>query len=142
MSPIAAHSQIICSCLCRRSPQYCYVTGGSTGLGYAVAKHLVLHGSDVCIVSRDAKRIADAEQSLRALAQPGQKVISVAADLVDPHEAERALNEAIRGMDGRVPDVGLLCAGLSWPKYFVDSTPEELKAVRAVSAFELYTDER
>lgn len=120
------------SSLNTRSSQYCYVTGGSTGLGYAVAKHLVQHGSDVCIVSRDAKRIAEAEASLKALAKPGQKIISVAADLTDAKETERALDEAISAMDGRVPDVGFLCAGLSWPKYFVDCSAEELKKVSPV----------
>ncbi|KAK1921060.1 hypothetical protein DB88DRAFT_502070 [Papiliotrema laurentii] len=106
--------------------KYCYVTGGSTGLGYATAKRLLLQGADIAIVSQNPGRLATAEKSLAELAGPGQKVIAVAADLTKADESERALAEVIQ-KGGREVDMAFLCAGLSKPKWFLDTTTEELK---------------
>jgi 3-oxoacyl-[acyl-carrier protein] reductase len=43
------------------------VTGGSSGIGFAIAKTLIDAGVKVAITGRDEKRLADAAQSLKAL---------------------------------------------------------------------------
>jgi 3-oxoacyl-[acyl-carrier protein] reductase len=43
------------------------VTGGSRGIGYAIAHELVLHGATVSICARDISRLENAAAQLRAL---------------------------------------------------------------------------
>ena len=45
--------------------EHCYVTGGSTGLGKALAIQLVKRGAHVTIVARDSKKLAEAKQELK-----------------------------------------------------------------------------
>lgn len=47
-----------------REIQHCYVTGGSQGLGLAVAERLTKMGAHVSIVARDEAKLATALASL------------------------------------------------------------------------------
>ena len=116
--------------------QFCYVTGASTGLGNAVARHLLSKGaSTLAIVSQNPSRLASAEKELQALAQPGQTVIAISADLTSGEESVRALEEAMGKAGGKQVDVAILCAGISKPRWFVETTQEQLKQVsRAVAS--------
>jgi len=59
------------------SRPFAVVTGASSGIGYELARQFAEHGFDL-LISAKQERIADAEQSLRAL---GGSVESVRADL-------------------------------------------------------------
>ncbi|KAK4690067.1 hypothetical protein P7C73_g59, partial [Tremellales sp. Uapishka_1] len=108
--------------------KFCYITGGSQGLGRALAMSLVKQGADVVVVARDLKKLADTEQELKSLARPGQKISSISADLMDVEKSEDALAQAVRQLGGRTPDYVFLCAGTSRPKLFLDSSPDELQS--------------
>ena len=56
------------------------VTGGSDGIGLAIAEAFVREGADVLIVGRDAGKLEAARQKLAALGQAGS-VETVSADL-------------------------------------------------------------
>ncbi len=60
----------------------CIVTGGSRGIGYALAERLVAEGACVMIVGRSADDLAAAEDRLG-----GRHVVSVVADVTDPGAA-------------------------------------------------------
>ncbi|ORX38198.1 hypothetical protein BD324DRAFT_578063, partial [Kockovaella imperatae] len=105
-----------------------YVTGGSQGLGRALAKWLVQNGaSDVVIVARSVdglKKVLE-ELEVRVLHHdPIRRYVS--ADLITSKGASEALEEAQK-RHGRYPDHYFLCAGYSRPRYFIDHTPEELQ---------------
>ena len=68
------------------------VTGGSSGLGYAVAQSLVVEGACVALNARDTPRLADAAARLGTVA--------VSADLSDPDGPRRAVEEATRALGG------------------------------------------
>ena len=68
------------------------VTGGSRGIGAAVARELASRGASVTLVGRDAARLRAVGDSL-ALA-PGAKSAIFAADLTREDEAGRAMEEA------------------------------------------------
>jgi 3-oxoacyl-[acyl-carrier protein] reductase len=60
------------------------VTGGSSGIGRAIAKALTEAGAKVAITGRDEKRLTEAAQSLKALAIRGD--VSNEADVLRTYE--------------------------------------------------------
>jgi gluconate 5-dehydrogenase len=84
------------------------VTGGSSGIGRAIALALGQAGASVVIIARDARNLAAAVDDLAAL---GCTAASVQADLGDRAALDRAASEA-RAAFGP-PDVLVNCAGLN-----------------------------
>ncbi|OCF41089.1 3-ketodihydrosphingosine reductase TSC10 [Kwoniella heveanensis CBS 569] len=107
--------------------KHCYITGGTQGLGKALAESLVKQGAHVTVVARDVKKGERVEAELKALASPGQKVRFISADLIDSHAAEQALIQASEPFGGVAPDYVLMCAGFSRPKFFVEASSHELR---------------
>jgi 3-oxoacyl-[acyl-carrier protein] reductase len=62
------------------------VTGGSRGIGAAVAEELALHGADVVITFRNKE--ARAEQVVARVRQLGCRGLALAADMTVPEEME------------------------------------------------------
>jgi 3-oxoacyl-[acyl-carrier protein] reductase len=67
------------------------VTGGSKGIGYAVAELLRREGANVAILARDAAQLEAAAQRLRDEVDGSGEVLPVPADLKDPEQAEAAV---------------------------------------------------
>ena len=84
------------------------VTGGSRGIGAAVARWLAERGAGVVVSARDADRIAAAVKDLEGLPGP---VHGVAADVAERDDVER-LVEATRERLGRV-DILVNNAGIT-----------------------------
>ena len=82
------------------------VTGGSRGLGRAMAQALAEAGADLVIVGRDADSLADSAGELRAT---GRTVSTVVGDVSNPAGAKAACDEALalgRPIDVLVNNVG------------------------------------
>jgi len=73
------------------------VGGSSTGLGFAVAKHLAAHGASVLVVSRSSEHVSAAVAAIGELGAGA--VEGCVADLTDP-EAPRRVVEAARAAFG------------------------------------------
>jgi 3-dehydrosphinganine reductase len=89
------------------------VTGGSSGIGRALALALVREGAHVAILARGRERLAEVHRELEGAAGFGQCVVSVAADVADAEETARAVSEAasaLGGLDLLVNDAGLALA--------------------------------
>ncbi len=86
------------------------VTGGSRGIGRAVALLLARHGADVGITWRS--RAPEAEEVTRAVRGMGRKAFAAAGDLADPDAVERIFRE-FRACFGRL-DLFVANAGV-WP---------------------------
>ena len=76
------------------------VTGGSRGIGKAIARALALEGADVAILARDAARLAAAAADLAQAS--GRKVVAVVADTTDDAQVARAVAEAVRALGGGI----------------------------------------
>ena len=76
------------------------VTGGSRGIGRAIARGLALEGASVAILARDAKQLAATAAEL--LNETGATIVPVVADTTDEAQVERAVGEASAALGGGI----------------------------------------
>jgi len=88
------------------------VTGGSKGLGRAMATAFAAAGADLAIASRNEKELAAAADAIHR--QHGVRVEPIAADLYRPEEVERLADAAIQRL-GRI-DILVNNAGTNIPQ--------------------------
>jgi 3-oxoacyl-[acyl-carrier protein] reductase len=101
------------------------VTGGSRGIGAAVAKRLAAEGANVAITyAKDAKA---ASAVVTAIERAGQKAIAIQADSADAAAVAAAVEKTMATF-GRL-DVLVNNAGTAVPKPFVETTLEEMDRV-------------
>lgn len=89
----------------RNESRTALITGGSSGLGLAIAKRFVREGYRVAIVARGPERLA------RAAVELGAEVRGIAADLSDRSQVENALGDVAAQL-GRI-DVLVNAAGFT-----------------------------
>jgi NAD(P)-dependent dehydrogenase (short-subunit alcohol dehydrogenase family) len=82
------------------------VTGGSRGIGRAVARALAAEGCDVALVARDKEALAAAAGDLAA--ESGRRVIGVAADTGDDGAVAAMVDEVVERLGG--VDILVNCA--------------------------------
>jgi len=87
------------------------ITGGSKGLGLAMAKAFAQAGGNVALVARGAESLLQAEAEIREAA-PTAKVAAIAADIRTAQGCEQAYTGAVRAL-GQV-DILVNNAGTSW----------------------------
>ncbi|KAG0005129.1 3-dehydrosphinganine reductase [Entomortierella chlamydospora] len=127
--------------------KHVYVTGGSVGLGRAVAIELAKQGAHVTIVARKEGPLKETIELMKqAVATRKDKEIVeqrfhwISADVTDREQSVRALDEASAHFGGRVPDIIMVCAGISIPKLFVEASIEEFESQMKLNYFgSLYT---
>ena len=101
------------------------ITGGSRGIGAAIAKRLAADGASVAITY--AKDANGASSVVKEIEGTGGKAIAVQADARDTKAVGDAV-EKIVGTLGRL-DVLVNCAGTAIPKTFEETTLEEMDRV-------------
>jgi 3-oxoacyl-[acyl-carrier protein] reductase len=79
--------------------QKAVITGASKGIGFAVAKALLLEGANIAVCGRDASRLAKAVASLKESAE-GRKVAGLAADVSRSEQVERFFQFVDNELDG------------------------------------------
>src|SRR5467141_2209000 len=105
------------------------VTGGSRGIGAAVAKRLAADGANVAITyAKDAKA---ASAVVKAIERAGQKAIAIQADATDADAIAAAVEKTVATF-GRL-DVLVNNAGTAIPKKFEETTLEELDRVIGIN---------
>ena len=97
------------------------VTGGSLGIGRAIARELAAEGVSVAIVARDVARLDAA--AVEIARETNARVVPVAADLVDAAQLERAIGEAQAAL-GPI-DILVNNAGAT-PMGRIGDTPDEV----------------
>jgi NAD(P)-dependent dehydrogenase (short-subunit alcohol dehydrogenase family) len=97
------------------------VTGGSLGIGRAIAAELAAEHADVLIVARHAERLEAAAQEISQ--QSGRRVIACAGDMTQPDDVEKVM-AAARQTFGRI-DILVNNAGAS-PMGRIADTPDAI----------------
>ena len=100
--------------------QVALVTGGSEGIGKAIAHKLAAEGCRVAICARRADLLHAAAEEMRQAT--GAQILAVPADVTRPESLERLL-AAVVGAFGRV-DILVSNAGRSAAHHFEDATEE------------------
>ena len=108
------------------------ITGGSSGIGLALAEHCAARGSAVSIVARDVDRLARARDAVVAAA-PGARVAAAPADVTDPGALGGAVATLVDDL-GPV-DVLVTSAGYAHPGRFVDLDPAVFRDQMEVDYF-------
>ena len=110
------------------------ITGGTDGLGAALASRLVEEKARVAVCGRDASRLAATEQRLR---DAGGDALAVQADVTRPADVERFVDAAVARwgrLDGLVNNAGKSAAGridqVSDDDWMADLNLKVLAAVR------------
>lgn len=118
----------------KRESQHAIVTGGSSGIGKAIAKQLVSEGASVSIIARSPERLRAAQLEIeQARAREEQRVLTVAADVSDRTAAEQAIRSAIEQLGS--PSVLITSAGIAYPGYFQEIPIETFEQTMAVNYF-------
>lgn len=108
------------------------VTGGSKGLGRAIAEELAHEGADVAICARNPDEVEQARKDLDRL---GTKVFASVADVTDPEQVKRFIAgsaEALGGIDILVNN-----AGRAKPGTFATLSDEDWKEDLDVKLFSM-----
>jgi 3-oxoacyl-[acyl-carrier protein] reductase len=111
------------------SEKVAFVTGGSRGIGAAIAKRLAADGASVAITY--AKNAKAASAVVKAIERDGGKAIAIQADATDAKAVEAAVEKAFATF-GRL-DVLVNNAGTAIPKPFEEATLEEMDRVIAIN---------
>src|SRR5947209_7136097 len=105
------------------------VTGGSRGIGAAIAKRLATDGASVAITYSKG---ADAASSLvKEIERGGGKAIAIQADAADADAVRNAVERTVTTL-GRL-DVLVNNAGTAIPKPFEEATLEEMDRVLSIN---------
>src|SRR6266481_8445883 len=110
------------------------VTGGSRGIGAAIAKRLAADGASVAITY--AKDASAASAVVKGIERDGGKAIAIQADATDAKAVEAAVEKAFATF-GRL-DVLVNNAGTAIPKPFEEATLEEMDRVIAINVRGLF----
>src|SRR5687768_4233591 len=76
------------------------VTGGSRGIGKAIARALALEGAEVAILARTEAPLKATASELSA--ESGRRVVAVVADTTDDSAVVRAVSEAVNQLGGGI----------------------------------------
>jgi len=101
------------------------VTGGSRGIGAAIAKHLAADGASVAITY--AKGADAAAGVVKAIEDAGGKAIAIQANAADAKAVKNAVDQTVAAF-GRL-DILVNNAGTAIPKPFEEATLEEFDQV-------------
>ena len=105
------------------------VTGGSRGIGAAIAKRLAADGASVAITYSKGADAAAAVVS--EIEQAGGKALAIQADAADAEAVKESVEKTVAAFGGI--DVLVNNAGIAIPKKFEETTLEEIDRMFAIN---------
>jgi 3-oxoacyl-[acyl-carrier protein] reductase len=96
------------------------VTGGSKGLGKAIAEELAREGADVAICARGKH---DLDEAAKALHSHGGRVLATCADVTRAEDIANAIDQTVKQLGGI--DILINNAGDGWLAHMLDTSDED-----------------
>ena len=109
------------------------VTGGSKGLGLAIAAELLGEGAAVAICSRNTAELDDAAAALAKQAGDSAQIVALACDVTDPEQVTAFVDGAAAALGGI--DILVNNAGGARPGRFAALTDDDWQADTEVKLF-------
>ena len=106
------------------------ITGGTSGIGRALAFEFGIHGSKIVITGRNAEALS---ATLDALEAKGIEALGVTADVTKPEDNIRMVEEAVQRF-GRI-DILINNAGISMRAVFEEVDPKVIETVMAINFY-------
>ncbi|NJK57408.1 MAG: SDR family oxidoreductase [Pleurocapsa sp. SU_5_0] len=114
--------------------QHAIITGGSSGIGKAVAKLLTQQGANITLIARDRHKLAQAQQELQQVMVNQTQQINIAqADVADRVSITSVIEQAIATLGA--PNLLITSAGIAHPGYFAEIPLEIFEQTMAVNYF-------
>ncbi len=109
------------------------ITGGSSGLGLALAEYVAAKGASITIIARDPGRLEDAVESCRSVGIEETRVQGFSRDVARGEDIMCIIRHACTVYGP--PNYVFCCAGLCIPEMFVKEHPENLKTMMNTNYF-------
>lgn len=93
-----------------------FITGGSTGIGLAVAKALAAEGCHVSVFARSVFKLELAKDQILEQAAASVKVKVYSMDASDPQQVQHTFARAVE--ENGIPDLLINCVGIAQPDHF------------------------
>jgi 3-dehydrosphinganine reductase len=111
-----------------------WITGGSSGIGLALAKQLAALGAHVFIMARRESVLQEALSEIQAARiNPHQRFGTASVDVSDSEQVMQVA-DALMAAEG-VPDILINSAGTVQPGLFTDLTPQDFKSNMEINFF-------
>ena len=118
----------------RFNQQHAIITGGSSGIGKAVAKLLVQEGANVSIIARNKAKLDQGQTELQALKiNSQQRILTLTADVAEEEEITQGIKNAIAQLGN--PHILITSAGIAIPGYFMEIPVEVFNRTMEVNYF-------
>lgn len=101
-------------------PGHAIITGGSSGIGLAIAKSLSSRGASVSLIARNPDRLAAAREAVMAAGSGRASVQTFSADVRDADSLSQAIASAVESYG--TPDWGISSAGIVIPGTFMNQS--------------------
>ncbi|MEL6438641.1 MAG: SDR family oxidoreductase [Cyanobacteria bacterium J06621_8] len=112
--------------------QHIIITGGSSGIGKALAKSLALQGASLTLIARDRQKLEQAQQEILEVA-PSSKVHLATADVAQQPAITNAIQQAIAKMGH--PELLITSAGIAHPGHFEQLPLKIFERTMAINYF-------
>lgn len=110
------------------------ITGGSSGIGKALALQLARQGANISIIARNQERLRAAQIEIeQARRDAGQQVLALSADVGEREQAMQVVVDAIASLGP--PHWLITSAGIAIPGYFQELPPEIFEKTMRVNYF-------
>lgn len=107
------------------------ITGGSSGIGKALAKEFALRGANIIIGARRKEVLEQTQKELSALCTQGNSVFAYELDVSNGKSIIRFIKNCVK--DGKEIDILINCAGIAVCKEIENTLPEEYADTAAIN---------
>ena len=115
-------------------PRHAIISGGSSGIGYALAELLAARGWNISLLARNQERLSLAQEGLaRQHPDGGARVADFSVDVSDQAGLERAVGAAMAEFGA--PKLVIASAGIAHPGYFEEIPPETFHRLMEINYF-------